>query len=544
MRLNHPVTGKQYPFPPGVTLVSVTDPQGRITYCNDAFVSVSGFTREELMGQPHNLVRHPDMPPEAFRDMWATLEEGLPWTALVKNRRKDGDHYWVRANVTPMLAEGRLLGYLSVRSEPEAQEIAEAQALYTRMNEQAAAGGLRAGLYHGRVVRLGLAGRLQRLLQRGVDLLGGVSLLPLLIGLPALAVGLSGQPLPWQLAAALVLAVGLAWWRERGVRQGVEQVLHDAQQLAACDLSHRPAQGARGPLGRLQLALVQLAVNLRTAVGDSRQGVDRVRHSMDEIAAGNHDLSARTESQAASLEQTAASMDQITGTIRQSAEALQRGARLAADSAGMAEGCAQAVVQVEAAMGEIRRASAQMNEMIAVIEGVAFRTNILALNAAVEAARAGEAGRGFAVVAGEVRALASRAADAARQIRSQIQDSAGRVETGVGHVGEARRRMDEALYAVREVSQALKELEHSNVEQARGVSQVNEAVAQLDGITQQNAAMVEQLAATATSVCNQAEAVAGTMRMFRLTHQDTSPAQADAVALRKAQRAEAPGHAG
>jgi aerotaxis receptor len=542
MRLNHPVTGKQYPFPPGVTLVSVTDAQGRITYCNDAFVSVSGFSREELMGQPHNLVRHPDMPPEAFRDMWATLEEGLPWTALVKNRRKDGDHYWVRANVTPMLAEGRLLGYLSVRSEPTAQEIAEAQALYTRMNEQAAAGGLRVGLHRGRVVRLGLAGRLQRLWQPSVDQLGGAALLPPLLALPALAVGAASLPVAAQVGAGLVLALALGWWRERGVRHGIEQVLHDAQQLAACDLSHQPALGSRGPLGRLQLALVQLAVNLRTAVGDSRQGVERVRHSMDEIAAGNHDLSARTESQAASLEQTAASMDQITGTIRQSAEALQRGARLAADSAGMAEGCAQAVGQVEATMGEIRRASAQMNEMIAVIEGVAFRTNILALNAAVEAARAGEAGRGFAVVAGEVRALASRAAEAARQIRSQIQESASRVETGVDHVGEARRRMDEALYAVREVSQALQELEHTNAEQARGVSQVNEAVSQLDGITQQNAAMVEELAATASSVCTQTEAVAGTMRMFRLTPGDSSPAQVDAVALRKAQRDAA--HAG
>ena len=544
MRLNQPVTGKQYPFPPGVTLVSVTDAQGRITYCNDAFVSVSGFTREELMGQPHNLVRHPDMPPEAFRDMWATLEEGLPWTALVKNRRKNGDHYWVRANVTPMVGDGQLLGYLSVRSEPSSQEIADAQALYTRMNEQVAAGGLRTGLYHGRVVSLGLSGRLRRLWQTAADQMGGAALLPPLLAVPALVVGGASLPPAVQVTGGVVLALALGWWRERGVRHGIEQVLHDAQQLAACDLSHQPARGARGPLGRLQLALVQLAVNLRTAVSDSRNGVDRVRHSMDEIAAGNQDLSARTESQAASLEETAASMDQITGTIRQSAEALQRGARLAADTAGMAEGCAEAVGHVEAAMAEIRRSSAQMNEMIAVIEGVAFRTNILALNAAVEAARAGEAGRGFAVVAGEVRALASRAAEAARQIRGQIQESADRVEVGVNHVGEARRRMDEALGAVREVSQALQELEHTNAEQARGVSQVNEAVSQLDGITQQNAAMVEQLAATATSVCGQAESVAGSMRMFRLTHGDVSPAQADAVALRKAGRAAVPVHAG
>ena len=152
MRNNQPVTGKGYSFPADMTLISVTDTKGRITYCNDNFIRVSGFAREELLGQPHNLVRHPDMPEEAFRDLWDTIQAGVPWSALVKNRRKNGDHYWVRANATPVQSNGKIVGYLSVRTAVDASEIQAAEQLYARMQQEASAGRRSLGLHRGEVV--------------------------------------------------------------------------------------------------------------------------------------------------------------------------------------------------------------------------------------------------------------------------------------------------------------------------------------------------------------------------------------------------------
>ena len=163
MRLNTPVTAVEYPFPRGQTLVSTTDLKGRILYCNPAFVEVSGYAREELLGQPHNMIRHPDMPEEAFRDMWETIARGLPWSALVKNRRKDGSYYWVMANVTPLMEGDAPAGYMSVRTEPARDAVLAAEQLYATMRAEKAAGRLVHTLRTGRLIKSGAAGRLQRL---------------------------------------------------------------------------------------------------------------------------------------------------------------------------------------------------------------------------------------------------------------------------------------------------------------------------------------------------------------------------------------------
>ena len=166
MRHNGPISQQEYLLPAGTTLVSTTDLQSHISYCNPAFVEVSGYTREELLGQPHNLVRHPDMPAEAFRDLWSTLQAGEPWTALVKNRRKNGDHYWVRANVTPVLEAGRVAGYMSVRTTPARDEVAQAEALYARMREPSASGQL--SLQRGELRSTGASAALARCLRPGL----------------------------------------------------------------------------------------------------------------------------------------------------------------------------------------------------------------------------------------------------------------------------------------------------------------------------------------------------------------------------------------
>ena len=528
MRTNVPVTQQEYTFPAAQTLVSVTDLKGRIVYCNAAFVAVSGFGRDELMGQPHNIVRHPDMPEEAFRDMWDTIQSGLPWTGLVKNRRKNGDFYWVRANATPMKEGERITGYLSVRSLPSREEVAAVEPLYAAMRE-----GSSLGLRHGMVQRRDPVGRLLRAVRPGQR--GRLAAVQLVA---AGLVGVAAAMLPlWAaLAVGAGVAVITAALTMSLVMAPLRQVLADARQLSAGDLTLSVATDGDGLTGELQHALAQLTVNMRTVVADVRTEILNVRGAVSEIASGNQDLSSRTEAQASSLEQTAASMEEINGTVRQSAASAAQGARLADEMSGSARRSHEAVLAAAETMQGIDESSRRVGDIVHVIEGVAFQTNILALNAAVEAARAGEAGRGFAVVAAEVRLLAQRTSDAAREIRQLIAESNERVAAGNTQSQDASQRMAEALQAVGSVGTMLAEIATAAGEQQSGIGQINAAVNHLDAMTQQNAAMVEQMAAAAASLNGQVDAVLASMRLFRLSAGDTTVAEVDAVDLRRQAR--------
>jgi aerotaxis receptor len=535
MRRNEPVSQREFPFPDGESLVSVTDAKGRITYCNSAFVAVSGFERHELLGQPHNIVRHPDMPEEAFRDMWATIQSGYPWTGLVKNRRKDGDHYWVRANATPMRDGDRITGFLSVRTKPTREEVQTAEGLYRQMRAEAARGQRSLQLRAGRLVRTGLAGRIRDWLHPDPRTVLGLLAGGLGLGL-LLTAHYGGAFSIWSLLVLALLVGVVVWQMERSVYAPLKDALQGANALAACDLSRTLEEGRIGVLGHVQNAMRQMGVNLRVVIGDTRGGMERVGHSFREIAAGNQDLSSRTESQASSLEQTAASMEQIQATVRRTADIAVEGAELAVQTAGVAERSQAAVNTVADTVERIATSSKQIADIIQVVEGVAFQTNILALNAAVEAARAGDAGRGFAVVAAEVRALAQRTTGAAREIRALITASNEQVQSGSARATEARERMEEAVEAVRRVAAALESIRTAATEQQAGIAQVNDAINHLDGLTQQNAAMVEQIAASTSSLESEVEAVNLSMRMFRLQRGDRTVAEMDAVELRKAAR--------
>ena len=534
MRINTPVTQHEYLFSADRNLVSVTDGKGRIAYCNPAFIEVSGYTRQELLGQPHNIVRHPDMPAEAFRDMWATIEAKQPWVGLVKNRRKNGDHYWVKANATPMLDGGVVTGYLSVRTVPERSEIEAAEALYRQMNAEVQSGKMQTGLRSGKVVRLGALARFAALLHPGPLLqLGVLQFLMVAAITSAVCFGL-----PWFGIGAMSLILGAAvvWVSWALTIKPLDTLISDANTMAAGDLAHVSDRSGNGHIAQLQQALQQMQLNLRTVVSDVRDELDQLRVAVQEIARGNEDLSARTESQASSLQETAASMEQITGTVQQSAAAAHRGSQLAQETTEVTNRSNDAVTAVSGSMREIAQSSAKITEIIQLIEGVAFQTNILALNAAVEAARAGEQGRGFAVVASEVRALAQRTASAAKEIRELIIESSERIHIGETHTGNAAEKMHAALDAVSHVNAVLSEISHASSEQTLGISQVHEAIAQMDSITQQNAAMVEELAATAKSLESQVSAVSDSMRLFRLRSGEPIHAQ-DAVNLRRANKA-------
>ncbi|TAM01134.1 MAG: PAS domain-containing protein [Paraburkholderia sp.] len=493
MRTNLPITQQEFHFPPDATLLSTTDTSSHITYANEAFIEVSGYDTDEILGQPHNLVRHPDMPSQAFADMWETLKAGLSWTALIKNRRKDGDHYWVRANATPVIHDGQTVGYMSVRTSPGREEVEAAESLYRDFRENKV--GLRR-FRKGLVVRTGILGWMSLLQTLSVRWRIGASTLAslALVVLAAWLAGLQGPMLGAFCGAAAVISLLATLWLDAQISRPLQAVLNQAQAVAAGQPGENRHLNRVDEIGMILRAINQSGLNLRSLVDDVSGQLGGLRRASSDIAAGNQHLNDRSLQSAASLEETAASMEQMTVTVKNNADTAIQASRLAA-SASQAASDGNAVARdVIATMSEITEASRKIREIITLIEGISFQTNILSLNAAVEAARAGEHGRGFAVVAGEVRTLAQRSSSAAREITALINDSVAKTASGGELVGKAGDAMRNILGQVTRVADLIGEISSATNEQFSGISQVNVAVTQLDQMTQQNANLVQQSA--------------------------------------------------
>jgi methyl-accepting chemotaxis protein len=315
-----------------------------------------------------------------------------------------------------------------------------------------------------------------------------------------------------------VLSALTGWLIGSGIVRPVRHAVKVARTVASGDLASQIEVRSDDEVGQLSAALKEMNESLATIVADVRGGTATIERASAEIAEGNHDLSRRTETQASALQQTAASMEQLLGTVRQNADNARQANQLVVSATSVAGRGGNAVEQVVAKMDAINASSRKVVDIIGVIDGIAFQTNILALNAAVEAARAGEQGRGFAVVAGEVRNLAQRSAAAARQIKTLIAESVGEVDAGARLADEAGRTMQEVVAGVRRVADIMAEISAASAEQVAGIEQVNSAISEMDDSTQQNAALVEQAAAAAAAMREQARQLATAVGVFRVAH--------------------------
>jgi methyl-accepting chemotaxis protein len=342
---------------------------------------------------------------------------------------------------------------------------------------------------------------------------------------------------------ATLFGAGMAWWVVRSITVPLRRAVSVAESIAAGDLTQRFDAEGNNELSNLLHAMRAMQAKLSEVVTAIQRGADSVASASSQISQGNNDLSGRTEEQASALEQTSASMKQLASTVQQNAASAEQGNSLASNASQVAARGGEVVGQVVETMKGINESSRKISDIIGVIDGIAFQTNILALNAAVEAARAGEQGRGFAVVAGEVRTLAQRSADAAKEIKGLIGDSVQRVEQGSALVDQAGTTMSEVVASIREVSDIMGQISRASTEQSAGVAQIGEAVTQMDQATQQNAALVEESAAAAESLKAQAHQLVNAVAVFRIGH-DTPAANATSVAapapVAKAPRAAAP----
>ncbi|HEY8907972.1 MAG TPA: PAS domain-containing protein, partial [Rhodoferax sp.] len=355
MRVNLLVTPQEFAFPRGETLVSTTDLKVRILYCNPMFIAVSGYAHEELLGQPHNLIRHPDMPEEAFRDLWDTIENGQPWSAVVKNRRKDGNYYWVMANATPLMDGDKPVAYRSVRTEATRAQIQVSEALYATMRGEKARGQLIHALHRGRVVKRTLLGRLQEMAT--LHLSGRINVTLGIASVLLLAAGglFSTADVVWDLLGAGLVAVtlvGASIYLHKSILSPLRDLRDFANRMAAGDLTQHKDLTRNDEMGQLATALYQLTVNLQAVVRDARTQSIHMTSATGEIAAGNVDLSQRTESQASSLAQTAAAIEEITGSVKHSANSAEGASKLADGAAQVTQRGSDAVNLLASTMQE------------------------------------------------------------------------------------------------------------------------------------------------------------------------------------------------
>jgi aerotaxis receptor len=481
------VTQTEQTFPAEQRLISATDTKGKITYCNEEFARISGFSQAELIGSPHNLVRHPDMPAAVFGLMWTYLKAGKSWMGIVKNRCKNGDFYWVSAYVTPILEDGRLVGFESVRVKPTREQIARAQALYARLRagKKAVAGTRHVGAF---------------LSVLAVPAIAAV----LGVGVNVLFPGLFAH------VATAVLFLALGGWAYARSEQQLGSIIRSAPGAFTDPVSALAYSDAYGSNARLEMILISEDARLRTALTRlsdlAAQVSEAAGHSSHLSTQSEHALleqRAETDLTAAAMTQMAASINEVAKHVQYTAseantanELAEQGSKVAGSSRDAIQRLAGTVTNISNAVDNLANETQQIMSAAGVIQAIADQTNLLALNAAIEAARAGEQGRGFAVVADEVRALAGKTRESTQQIQAVIESLKKGADDAVSIAKVGISEADKGVAQVIEAQDALQG--------------IREAIARISSMGQQMATASEEQAHVAEDISRQINNVAAT----------------------------------
>ncbi|SFN97465.1 methyl-accepting chemotaxis sensory transducer with Pas/Pac sensor [Formivibrio citricus] len=529
MKVNLPVTQQEVPYPQGMYVVSQTDLKGVITDANEAFVKLSGFTREELIGKSHNVVRHPDVPPAIFADMWASLKAGMPWRAVVKNRCKNGDHYWVDAQIVPIFKNDQIVGYMSVRREPTRQQIQESEALFEHVRKTGKFKSINRHPVPFTTAFFSITGFV--LAAQVANLaLHNLAIYPALENVFGIA--------------SLLSVIGLAGLfyvrRVRGAADLGKQIL----QMTQCELAHRNPIYPPDELGKiangLQVMQTQWLVSIdhiKDALRDARQSIQAANQQADTI---NHHINSqhdRVASVAAATEEFCQAVAEVAGSAGETAKAaavseqrVAEGQKTVQDGMAAAEMVVGAVNKSHSTITELDRAVAKIGDITQVIKEIAEQTNLLALNAAIEAARAGESGRGFAVVADEVRKLAERTSGSTQEINKMVSDiqtlaggvvtsmseAAQAVETSSGKMHESVDRLGDVAIASRQTVGLAEHIASASDQQSIAGQEVARNMEVISQLSEENQALLRKLWQSMDELRTATAHVDETVNVFRL----------------------------